>query len=69
MQTGLEMPRTSIQPLFPLDELAESRRVFRQREPRGLHYWVALDLLRLSDEGQTWITTSRRRSRQPPPKN
>ncbi len=53
------MARTSIEPPSPtLDELAETRRVFRQREKRGLYYWVALDLLRLSDEGQTWITTS-----------
>ena len=53
------MARTSIEPPSPtLDELAETRRVFRLCEKRGLYYWVALDLLRLSDEGQTWITTS-----------
>jgi hypothetical protein len=53
------MSRTSIEPPFPtLDDLSEAKRVFRQREPRGLYYWVALDLLGLSDEGATSITTS-----------
>ena len=32
--------------------------MFRRRESRGLFYWVALDLLRLSEERQTRITTS-----------